>query len=206
MSAPTMPLRVEVRDLTDGSPPDDRSRLFGGAIATAQNTLPGDLSASVTSAILENFQLDEVFAEVSAHPEAADLVMSGTIRRFYAKAHENFLIWTLLAPSGIGTYLAYLGLPVYGSYGQVDLELTFDTPAGQRVSAYVASREFSEWASMYCAPHHGIGARLNRMFSEVMADVREQMVADRARLLEFRPGLATPASGAEPDPDPEDRP
>jgi hypothetical protein len=191
VSPEQMPLRIEIRDLQDASPEGDRSRALGGTAATASDSLAGALAPNVTDAILENFRSDEVFADVSRRPERTDLIMSGTIRRFYGKANQNAVGWAAaLDPFGIGTLLSVLGLPVYSSYGTVDLELTFEVPNGPRVATYSATREFDQSSSIYRSPLVNIGAKVNRAFSEVVSDLRQQMLADRERLLTSEPAAA----------------
>lgn len=196
-----IPLQIEMRDLGDTSPADDRTRALGGTAATASDTLAGELAPSVTDAIIDNFILDEVFLDISRRPEKPELVMSGTIRRFYGKAYLNALGYAVtLDPFGVAVWLAYLGLPIYSSSGGVDLELRFETADGQPVAQYSAAKEFNKWSSMYRQPLYGIGTEVNRTFSEVLADLRSQMLADRNKLMQAAgSGDALPVSEPEPE-------
>jgi hypothetical protein len=185
MSPKTLPLRVAVRDLQDTSPAGDRPRSWlGGTSATASDALAGELAPTVTDAIIACFVNDDVFAEMNRNPDAPDIVMSGTIRRFYGKARNN--PYTFPAIVMTGSWLMYLGVPVDETFGSVDLELTVDTPEGERIASYSAKSEFWEWKTIYSMAEREIGTRLNQSFSEVISDLRGQMLVDREKLMRAR--------------------
>jgi hypothetical protein len=165
-----IPVRVELRDLTDATPPEDALAVLGGTSATA--SLSGDLSIAVTDAILTNLRRDGFFTEIRRRAGAPDLVLTGTIRRFHARSHLHPLGWIT----------ALVGLPIFSSRGAVDLELAFERPDGKRVAAYTSDVSFEEWATILEAPPREIGTRLDRAFSDAMRDLRGQMLRDRARL------------------------
>jgi hypothetical protein len=194
ISADRLPLRVEVHDLVDVTPPGDRSRTLGGTAATASDTMVGELSTAVTDAILQNLRNDEVFEEIRRRCDDPDLVLTGTLRRFYGKSNLNALGFVSLAyvPSW------YLGIPIYTSHGAVEIELALALPDGQRVGTYATSVDFSEWSSIYRQPLYGIGTRLNRAFSEAVRDLRVRMLADRAGLLGYQRLRIEPAPSETP--------
>jgi len=167
-----IPVRVELRDLTDATPPEDARRTLGGTSATSHESLSGDLSIAVTDAILTNLRNDGFFTEVRRRAGAPDLVLSGTIRRFYGKSYVH----------PIGWLSSLVGLPLFTSRGTVELELAFERADGQRVGAYHSEVSFAEWGTALDAPQRAIGARLDRAFGDAMRDLRAQMSRDRARL------------------------
>lgn len=196
LSPERIPLRVEARNLEDASPSDDRSGALGGTSATEADTMVGELSGVVTEALIENFRNDEVFDEIRRKPESPDLIMSGTVRRFYAKSRINALGWV----TSIYSPLWFLGIPIYSSFGAVDLELTFARPNGERVASYTSALDFYEWSSIYRSPQLGIGTRLNRSFSEVVREIRAQMLRDKDLLIGSRQLTIQPASQPTPAP------
>lgn len=179
VSPERLPLRVEVHDLQDVSPPEDRRRRLGGTSATATDSLAGELSTQVTDAILTSFRNDAVFSELRRRVGSPDLVMSGNIREFYAVS----FLHPIALPAVFTFFPPFLGVPIYASEAGVDLEITFALPDGQRVATYAAARQSSYWSSIYRMPFYGVGTDLNKLLSEVMLDVRQQMYADREKLL-----------------------
>ena len=55
--------------------------------------MAGDLAAEVTNAVLTDFNNNAVFETIRARVEDPDLIMRGTIRRFYGHAAPNALAW-----------------------------------------------------------------------------------------------------------------
>ena len=190
MSPEKIPLTVEVRTLKDVSPIEDRKRWLLGTAATAPGTLTGDLAEDVTKALIENLYFEGVFKDVKRKPKEPDIVLSGTLRRFYGKANLNTLgvITSLYAP------LWLLGIPIYTSYGTVDLELTFDRPDGRRIAEYKSTVDFSELSSYWGNAELEIGTRLNRSFSEAVRDLREKMLKDKDLLVESGAPSASPGA------------
>jgi hypothetical protein len=131
-----------------------------------------------------------------------DLVMSGSLRRFYGRSYVDPAMWAAFLPFGLPPVF---GVPIYTSRGQVELEITFERLDGQRVAEYSAAKEFSRRSTIYRAPMLGIGTRLNEALSTAVADVRRQILADRLNLLRARSAELGPdagPSGAERDPRP----
>jgi len=122
-----------------------------------------------------------------------DLVLSGTIRRFGGWSHLHPL--GILATAAI--FPPLLGVPVYVSDTEVDLELTLARPDGAPVATYASQQRRRKWSSLYTNPLFGIGSKLNEDLSAAVADMRQQMLADRERLLR---GIRDRADPGEPPP------
>lgn len=187
-----IPMRLGVRELEDVSPPGDRDPWLLGTAATAPGTLEDELAAGVTKALVRNFLAEGLFEGFEPRRKDPDIVLSGTVHRFYGKANLN----TLGVVTSVYAFLWLLGIPIYTSYGAVDLELVFERPDGQRIAAYRSAVEFSELSSFWGNAEYEIGSRLNRAFSDAVRDVREKILADRSLFLEARsPEAPSPSGG-----------
>src|SRR5437870_5121493 len=87
----TIHRKVQVDSFRDESPPRDKGRKVGGTSATEPGTMAGELGAEVTNAVLTDFNNNAVFETIRARVEDPDLIMRGTIRRFYGHAAPNAL-------------------------------------------------------------------------------------------------------------------
>ena len=174
----TIHRKVQVDSFRDESPPRDKGRKVGGTSATEPGTMAGDLAAEVTNAVLTDFNNNAVFETIRARVEDPDLIMRGTIRRFYGHAAPNALFWATIPVD----FIWFFGLPIQSDKGEVDLEVQLYRPDGTLVSTYGGRSEFSGMYTMYNNPVLGIGTRLNRAFDDAISQIRAQIVADAGRL------------------------
>jgi len=107
-----------------------------------------------------------------------DLVMNGTIHRFYAQSGINALGWSTVWMDFIWLF----GLPIQSQYGAVDIELTLQRPDGTTLGTYHGKSEFSESFSMYTNIQLAIGTRLNKAFDEAVGQIRSQLMNDADKL------------------------
>ena len=178
-SLATIDRRVQIETFRDESPPGDRGKKVAGTSATEPGTLAGELSNEVTNAVLTDFHNNAVFKDVRRRLDAPDLVMRGTIRRFYAHAGPTPLMWATI-PIDI---IWFFGLPVQGDKGEVDLYVSLHRPDQSLVAEYHGRSEFSKWYTIYSNPVLGIGTRLNKAFDDAVDQIRRQMIADQAKLM-----------------------
>ena len=107
-----------------------------------------------------------------------DLIMNGTIHRFYAQSGINALGWSTVWMDFIWLF----GLPIQSQYGAVDIELTLLRPDGTTLGTYHGKSEFSESFSMYTNIQLAIGTRLNKAFDEAVGQIRSQLMNDADKL------------------------
>src|SRR2546430_11141093 len=88
--------RVQMNQLADASPPDEKETKFAGFAATEPGTLAGDLATEVTNALLTDFSNNQVLDTIQKRMTNPDLVMNGTIHRFYAQSGINALGWSTI--------------------------------------------------------------------------------------------------------------
>ncbi|TLY14187.1 MAG: hypothetical protein E6K69_08100 [Nitrospirae bacterium] len=117
----TIPAKVYLELLDDASPPEDKEDASGQSLSqTSTQLMEGDLTTLVTQAILADFRATSVFQSISSQQENPDLILSGTIHRFYGQV--SLPSW-LLIPGVKLAVQAFWGI-VQGWEGDVDLELT----------------------------------------------------------------------------------
>ncbi len=181
-SPETIPATVKVQPLSDLTPPDDKVPVADGVIAQT-GTMEGDLSGLVTKAISADFSATAVFRSIRRNEDRPQLILGGTIRRFYGQAAIPF--W--LRIPGVNWMVNALVSPVQAWQGEVDLEVTLATPDGRTVGTYRGRVQYQEigdadsrsW-SMPLYPAH---VRLNQAFTDAMAQIRDQILRDKATLL-----------------------
>src|SRR3990167_4095440 len=81
----TIPASVSVQLLRDASPPDDKEDLAEGTVSQT-GSMEGDLSALVTQALVADFSATGIFRSIRKGGDHSDLILSGTIHRFYGQA------------------------------------------------------------------------------------------------------------------------
>ena len=170
--------RVQMNQLADASPPDEKETKFAGFAATEPGTLAGDLATEVTNALLTDFSNNQVFDTIQKRMTNPDLVMNGTIHRFYAQSGINALGWSTVWMDFIWLF----GLPIQSQYGAVDIELTLQRPDGTTLGSYHGKSKFSESFSMYTNIQLAIGTRLNKAFDEAVGQIRSQLMNDADKL------------------------
>lgn len=174
----TIPARVKMNQFRDASPPDDKGMKVGGSSATEPGTMAGDLPTQITNAVLTDFSNNQVFERIQKRMETPDLILNGTIHRFYGKSGINTFGWITL-PINI---IWLLGLPMQSVYGAVDLEVSLQQPNGRPVATYRGKSEFSEYFSMYTNVQLASGTGLNKAFNVAIEQIRSQIMADVSKL------------------------
>ena len=93
VSSKTIKATVQINTFDDKTPSDDKDGKVGGVSATAPDTLSGNLSDEVTSAVLTDFSNELIFDTIKRKVDNPDYIMKGTINRFYGKAGINAGGW-----------------------------------------------------------------------------------------------------------------
>ncbi|MBM4123725.1 MAG: hypothetical protein FJ246_02025 [Nitrospira sp.] len=181
-SVHSIPVSVAVEMFRDASPPDDKEDLAEGTVSQTKS-MEGDLSALVTRAIVADFSAAAVFRSIGRHAAHPDLILSGTIRRFYGQA--TIPSWALIP--GLGWAVSAFASPVQAWQGEVDLEVRLATPDGLVLGVYRGRAAYQEMAGhdsrYWSMPLYPAHVRLNRAFTEAVGQIRDQMVKDRELLL-----------------------
>ncbi len=128
---------------------------------------------------MADFSATAVFQSIRKGEDHPDLILSGTIHRFYGQA--TIPSWLLIP--GLGWAVNTFASPVQEWQGTVDLELTLARPNGQIVGTYrghAVYQEIADHDSRYWSmPLYPAHVRLNRAFTEAVQQIREQILRDR---------------------------
>jgi hypothetical protein len=170
--------RIRVQELVDRSPGDERGLRVLGMSALAE-TGPGvPLGTSITDAIFEHLERDQVFAAITRGSDPHDLVLSGTIHRFYGTSGIGTLGWITLPIDPIWL----LGFPASSDEGVVDIEVAIAEPDETVVGTYRGTAEFGGRYGMYNNRMLEVGRLLNETFGDAVRQLRAQILSDRARI------------------------
>nr|MBI3613505.1 hypothetical protein [Nitrospirota bacterium] len=180
----TIPARVLVQPLRDASPPDDKQDSTEASFSqTSPSMMEGDLSTLVTKAVVADFSATGVFQTLHRNQQSPDLILSGTIHRFYGEVstpswlHVPWMSWAAHA----------YWVPFQQWEGEVDLELVLSTPDGKVLGAYRGQADYSQLEGRdhhyWSMPFYPAHARLNRAFTDAVEQIRDQIFGDRDKLL-----------------------
>lgn len=189
----TIPATVQVHTLRDSSPQDDKVHASAHSFSqTSADSLEEDLSALVTRAIVADFNTTSVFRSVASTERAPDLILSGTIHRFYGEV--TLPAWAMIP--GVAWAVSVFWSPVQERHGSVDLELTLSRPDGEMLGRYRSCEEYGEVAGhdhhYWSMPVYPAHRRLNQLFTVAVQQIRDQMLNDREYLVK---ALRDPADG-----------
>jgi hypothetical protein len=179
ISPQTIKANVQLETFVDQSPQSDKEGEFSGFSACEPGTLEGDLATDVTEAILTDFNNNQVFESIKMRFETEpDLIMKGTIHRYYGKFGPTAAMWITI-PIDI---IWFLGIPVESDDGEVDLEVSIQRPDGTVLGIYHGQSSLSGSYSIYYNAALGLPTRLNEAFSESVAQIRDQILKDARKL------------------------
>jgi len=180
----TIPAKVQVRTLRDASPQDDKEHATTHSFSqTSVDSLDEELSTLVTRAILADFSATSVFKSIGGTERSPDLILSGTIHRFYGEV--TLPSWAMIP--GVAWAVSVFWSPVQERHGVVDLELTLSRPDGEILGRYRGCEQYGEVAThdhhYWSMPVYPAHRRLNQVFTNTVQQIRDQILDDREYLV-----------------------
>lgn len=172
--------KVLTHPLVDRSPEADKETglmQWTGSSATAKGTLKGELAELVTQSLIGTMRRAHLFESIEADQASPDLVLTGTIHRFYERANEP------MVSVCCGFIGAFIGVPLLIEEGEIDIEIVLSTPEGKPIKNYRKRGDFNKWMNGYDGrawKRYSHGFYLNRIFSEVASQFIESISSDRA--------------------------
>lgn len=161
------PYRLGMMKLIDVRPPKD---------LVATDIIP-DVDERVTAALLEEFRVSRMFAEVDfpASQSKEDLILKGEVKRFYWQASTKPIAYVPLVNVAI-----LLGLDMYELEGLVTLHVQLvDAKTDQVVANYEKTSTRTGSASFYYSMmDYQYGAELSDALRDVTKQIKEDMAAD----------------------------
>lgn len=196
VSPQTINKTVLVEKFTDLSPKADCKNPFGGVSVTNAESLTSGLDLEVTNAIVSDFAVNGVFSQVSRKIENPDYIMTGEIIKFsgksemneYAKfAYVTALVSVVAAPvlqnsllyfGTVPLYSCYLGIPIMRNSANIEIRLKLYDNNRNLVGTYSAKHYQDEMNSMYRNKMMAVPTLTNQTFSNVVLQLRDQMLED----------------------------
>jgi hypothetical protein len=137
------------------------------------NRPPTKMSQAITTQILNELSSSGLFRRITLYDPQPDFVLTGRIDQFYE--HDRRKLWTYV-PIYSDKLAGLFRLNSYLSSGEVQLTMMLLKPTGERVGTYVGRAKFDE--DFTPNDESKPGGRLNRAFSEALAQIRDEMLAD----------------------------
>jgi hypothetical protein len=137
------------------------------------NRPPTKMSQAITAEILNELSSSGLFRRIALYDPRPDFVLTGRIEQFYE--HDRRKLWTYV-PYYSDKLAGLFRLNTYLSSGEVQLTLMLLKPTGQLVGTYVGRAKFNE--DFTPNDETKPGGRLNRAFSDALAQIRDEMLAD----------------------------
>ena len=150
-----------------------------GLVAPYTKTMQvGELATLVTEAIRQDFDKNRVFTGVTDQAGEADVVLTGTIEQF----SENYQpkLWPLVIPFG-GMIAWLIQADTYLVNAEVAMTLRLSRKDGGLVGEYRGYAALLEETRP--TAEDPPGRRLNQVFSSVIRQIREQLIAVHWRRL-----------------------
>jgi hypothetical protein len=178
-SPQTIKANVKIETFADESPASDKNAKAFGVSACESNTLQGELAQDVTDAVLTDFGNNMVFQNFKQRFDTQpDLVMTGTIHRFYGTSAPNGVFWGTIVIDTVWLF----GIPIISNEGGVNLDITLSRPNGTVVGTYHGQSDFSKSYSMYHNATLSVPTQLNNAFSQSIDQIRQQILKDSDKL------------------------
>jgi hypothetical protein len=201
VSPETINKTVQIDKFKDTSPEKDKRNPFMGLSITSKDALSNNLDLEVTNAVTSDFALNGLFKQVSRRVENPDYFIRGEIKHFSGQSKSNnyakfslfaavageltFFIYPTKATldlfliSTIPLLTSYLGLPQRLNTSTVELTLTVYDKNNQFIKSYTGRAYEQVSTSMYNNNTFGVISMTNKLFSQVVLDIREQILRDK---------------------------
>ena len=137
------------------------------------NRPPTKMSQAITAEILNELSSSGLFRRITLYDPQPDFVLTGRIEQFYE--HDRRKLWTYV-PYYSDKLAGLFRLNTYMSSGEVQLTMMLLKPTGELVGTYVGRAKFDE--DFTPNDETKPGGRLNRAFSDALAQICDEMLAD----------------------------
>jgi hypothetical protein len=173
-SPKTIEAKAQLEPLVSKIPAPEAGSKRGDREVTSAGSMDGDLAELIRHAILTDFRVNSVFRSVRIYEDQPDVLIRGVIHQF---AEHRLQPWYAHIP----LVRVFLGTREQVE-GGVHLELMVSTSTGHLVGTYQGRSMFPDanpsGTEQERRPRPP-GVQLNRAFTEVVRQIREQMLADR---------------------------
>lgn len=177
VSPKTIEGSLMVEKIVDNTPIEDRKNPFSGFSVTNEQSLINDLSIEVSNEIVSDFSNNAVFSKVSRSIKNPDYILEGEMTKFMGRTKlTTYGLISFITIIGVITW--YFGLPVQKM--EVEMDITLRLLDGNRnlIGTYSGTASGFDRVSMYNNIALKTPNQTNKEFSNVIANIREQIIKD----------------------------
>jgi hypothetical protein len=177
ISPKTIHKSVTVEKFVDNTPAEEKKNPFAGFSVTNEEALANDLSTEVTNAIISDFHTNAVFEDISRRADHPDFIMKGEINKFKGTTRlTNYGIISMCTIVGIYTW--WFGMPIRKNETDVELVISLYNSNNELIGKYSGTYQEKVRASIYKNKSLGVLTQTNKSFSQVVSDIRQQILKD----------------------------
>lgn len=178
ISPKTIKKTVKVKNLVDKTTSEEKKKPVSGYSVTDSKSLAGDLSIEITNAIIADFNTNGVFSKISKTVDNPDFILKGEIIKFKGKYFPNTLFWITL-PIDI---IWFFGVPIYKDEIDIEIKLSIYKNSGELIGEYYGKSSSTKSYTIYKNGALGLPAKTNRLFSDVIKQIRKEIIQDSEKL------------------------
>lgn len=179
-SPATIPIVVELHRFKESPNVRVPGQPYGLVAPGIKPATPGELADPITDAVLEDLQNSHVFEHIDTFDEHPDVILTGTINKFYEAYRPK--VWTKLPYAK--TVAKLVEADTHTARAEVDLEIVVLGANGVRIGTYRGHAAKTD--DFVPNEHNKPGARLNWALSEAVHQVREALIRDERLVSETK--------------------
>ena len=199
VSPQTINKSVQIDPFKDASPKEDKKTPFMGLSVTDYELWGCELDSGVTNAVIADFSDNRLFNQVGRKVENPDFIIRGEIKKFYGKSQLSTFAkvsstvgvagiigifitpWALLA--FLPDFVLFLGgIPASTNRSEMAIEMRLYDNEDNLINTYTGKSINSNPALVYRDQTLAVSNMTNRTFSKAIMQIRDQILADAARL------------------------
>ncbi len=178
-SPATIPIVVELHRFKEAPEARVPGQPYGLVAPGVKMAEPGELAGPITHAVLEDLQNSHVFEHIDTFTEHPDIILTGTIRKFYEAYRPK--AWTRLPYAKVVAKL--VEAHTHTATAEVDLDVVVLGVNGVRIGTYRGHATKTD--DFVPNKQNEPGARLNWALSEAVHQVRQAFIRDERLVSEI---------------------
>lgn len=177
MSPKTIKKSVTVEKFVDNTSEKDKENPFTGYSVTNGEALTSDLSIEITNAIISDFHTNAVFKDISRRIDNPDFTMKGEINKF--KGTSKMTTYGIVSLcSLVGVYTWFFGMPIHKNETDVEIVISVYNSNNELIGKYSGTYSDKILGTLYKNKSLGLLNQTNKSFSNVVSDIRQQILND----------------------------
>lgn len=181
VSPQTINKSVSVEKFVDNTSDKEKKNPFVGFSVTNTEALASDLSIEITNAVISDFHNNAVFKNISRRVENPDFIMRGEINKFKGKSQPtNYGLVSMF--TFIGVYTWYFGIPIRKNETDIEIVVSLYNRNNELVGKYTGTYQDKVLGTLYKNKSLALPSQTNKSFSNVVSNIREQMMKDIGKI------------------------